>query len=327
MKKIFFISFFALIAASLQAQNYKTENPFAHTFSIVARDVVTGEMAVGVQSHWFSVGTSVCWGKSGVGVVATQSFINPAFGPDGLSLMESGISAEKALIQLIDSDAGKDFRQLALLDVNGSVNAFTGKNCVQSAYQIVGDNFSVQANMMLNDQVVPAMAKAFEENKHLPLAERVVETLLAAQKAGGDIRGKQSAAIIVVGSEKVPLWQDKKVDLRVDDSSDPLPELKRLLSVHRAYEHMNRGDLAVERNDMPLALQEYAAAEAMQKENLEMKYWTAVTMANNNMLEKALPIFKFVFQKDSNWLEMTKRLPASGLLTVSKNDLQRILNQ
>lgn len=312
---------------AVNAQTYKNSEPFAHTFSIVARDTATGEMAVGVQSHWFSVGTLVSWGKSGVGVVATQSFINPAFGPEGLKLMENGISAKDALNQLIEADEGRDFRQLALLDVNGSVSSYTGAKCVQSAFQIVGDNFAVQANMMLNDKVVPAMEKAFLENAHLPLAERVVKVLIAAQEAGGDIRGKQSAALLVVGPEKVAEWLDKKVDLRVDDHPNPLIELRRLLFVHRAYDHMNKGDLAVEHGNMLLALKEYAAAEEMQPENFEMKYWKAVTMANNGMLEEALPIFKIVFANDTNWREMTKRLPVSGLLIVSNIELQSIMTQ
>lgn len=327
MKQIILIILLMANSFAVNAQTYKNSEPFAHTFSIVARDTATGEMAVGVQSHWFSVGTLVSWGKSGVGVVATQSFINPAFGPEGLKLMENGISAKDALNQLIEADEGRDFRQLALLDVNGSVSSYTGAKCVQSAFQIVGDNFAVQANMMLNDKVVPAMEKAFLENAHLPLAERVVKVLIAAQETGGDIRGKQSAALLVVGPEKVAEWLDKKVNLRVDDHPDPLIELSRLLSVHRAYDHMNKGDLAVEHGNMLLALKEYAAAEEMQPENFEMKYWKAVTMANNGMLEEALPIFKIVFANDANWREMTKRLPVSGLLIVSNVELQSIMNQ
>lgn len=327
MKQIILIILLMANSFAVNAQTYKNSEPFAHTFSIVARDTATGEMAVGVQSHWFSVGTLVSWGKSGVGVVATQSFINPAFGPEGLKLMENGISAKDALNQLIEADEGRDFRQLALLDVNGSVSSYTGAKCVQSAFQIVGDNFAVQANMMLNDKVVPAMEKAFLENAHLPLAERVVKVLIAAQEAGGDIRGKQSAALLVVGPEKVAEWLDKKVDLRVDDHPNPLIELRRLLFVHRAYDHMNKGDLAVEHGNMLLALKEYAAAEEMQPENFEMKYWKAVTMANNGMLEEALPIFKIVFANDTNWREMTKRLPVSGLLIVSNIELQSIMTQ
>jgi uncharacterized Ntn-hydrolase superfamily protein len=172
---------------------------FAHTYSIVAKDAKTGEMAVGVQSHWFSVGTLVSWGKSGVGVVATQSFVNPSYGPQGLKLMESGISAKNALKQLTEKDEGRNYRQAAMVDINGSVGAFTGESCIESAGHFIGENFSVQANMMLNDKVIPSMKKAFLENSNLPLAERIVKVFEAAESVGGDIRGKQSAALIVVG--------------------------------------------------------------------------------------------------------------------------------
>jgi uncharacterized Ntn-hydrolase superfamily protein len=301
-------------------------DPLAHTFSIVARDPVTGEMAIGVQSHWFSVGTSVSWGSSGVGVVATQSFINPAYGPNGLDLIKQGKSAEEALQILVASDRGRDYRQVAFLDVNGVVSAYTGKSCISSASHLIGENYSVQANMMLNDDVVPAMSKAFVEHSDLPLAERVIRVLQAAQAAGGDIRGKQSAALIVVGPEPVEeVWNDRKIDLRVDDHHQPVEELERLLQVHRAYEHMNRGDLAVEHHDMELALQEYGAAEKMFPRNLEMKYWKAVALANNGRQKEALPIFEYVFDRDRNWCELTRRLPASGLLTVTEEELQSIL--
>lgn len=301
---------------------------FAHTFSIVARDQATGEMAVGVQSHWFSVGTLVSWGKSGVGVVATQSFVNPALGPDGLRLMEEGMSSAEALKILITDDEGREFRQVAFLDNNGSVSAWTGGKCIESAGHQTGDNYSVQANMMLNDKVVPAMAKAFEESTDLPLAERIVKVLQVAQSTGGDIRGKQSAVLIVVGGKPAAgPWLDKRVDLRVDDHPDPLSELGRLLKVHRAYEHMNAGDLAIENNDMEKAMKEYEAAAIMFPDNLEMKFWKAVAMANNQQVNEALPIFNAVFTSNGNWRELTRRLPKSGLLTVSPADLKKILAQ
>lgn len=325
--KITIITFLLLSTNLLLAQVYQKENPFAHTFSIVARDAKTGEMAVGVQSHWFSVGSIVSWGKSGVGVVATQSFVNPAFGPNGLELMENGKSAEAALKELIEGDEGRAFRQVAFLDTKGGVFAYTGEKCIEAAGHETGDNFSVQANMMLNEKVVPAMAAAFKKHMDLPLAERVVKVLLAAQEAGGDIRGKQSAALIVVGGEKVEEpWKDKLVDLRVDDHENPLKELERLLQVHRAYEHMNNGDLAMEKDNMELALKEYAEAEKLFPENLEMKYWKAVGLANNGDLETAIPIFKEVFEKDQNWKELTRRLPKSGLLNLSQKGIDQILS-
>ena len=328
MKKhhLFLLSLFFSSAA--QAQDYSIQkDDFAHTFSIVARDPATGEMAVGVQSHWFSVGPLVAWGKSGVGVVATQSFVNPAYGPKGLALMEEGKSASEALKILVAQDEGRAFRQVAFLDDEGRTAAFTGEKCVEAASDIAGENFSVQANMMLNDNVVPMMDQAWKAHSQLPLAERVLEVLKAAQAAGGDIRGQQSAALVVVGPDKVEnSWQDKKVDLRVDDHPNPLVELERLLEVARAYEFMNAGDLAVEKNDMAEALRQYDAAMKMFPENLEMKFWTAVALANSGRMEEALPLFRAIFAKDENWREMSKRLPASGLLTVSEEDLRKITN-
>ncbi len=330
MKSQLFIPFVILLSflfCKTNGQQYKKNEPFAHTFSIVAIDKAAGEMAVGVQSHWFSVGSIVSWGKSGIGVVATQSFVNPAYGPDGLKLMEEGKTAMEALDFLTAKDEGKEFRQIAFLDVSGNIATFTGEKCVQSAGHINGNNFSVQANMMLNDQVVPAMAKAFQANESMPLAERVVQTLKAAQAAGGDIRGKQSAVLLIFNTDKVEHeWKDKKINLRVDDHKNPLIELERLLKVHRAYEHMNNGDLAVEHGNMAKALEEYSAAEKMFPENLEMKYWKAIALANNNRMDEALPIFKEIFSKDPNWKEMTKRLPASGLLEVSEADMKKILS-
>ncbi len=326
MKKLLlFCSFLSAMPALPQ----KTSNgeAFAHTYSIVARDTATGEMAVGVQSHWFSVGSIVSWGKAGVGVVATQSFVNPAYGPEGLKLMEEGKTASEALGILIAQDEGKEFRQVAFLDTSGRTEAFTGENCVDYASHITGRNFSVQANMMLNNKVVPAMELAFRSYPNLPLAERVVKVLQAAEKAGGDIRGKQSAALIVVGPEKVENpWEDKKIDLRVDDHEQPLEELERLLKVARAYEHMNKGDLAMEEQNVAEALEQYGKAMELFPDNLEMKYWTAVALANSDRMKEATPLFDSIFKASDNWREMTKRLPASGLLNISEEELEEIVN-
>ena len=315
-----------LTARPAAAQLYSATEPFAHTFSIVARDPATGEMAVAVQSHWFSVGTSVSWGEAGVGVVATQSFTNKSFGLRGLALLRSGKTAQQALDALLAADDGRDVRQVAILDNQGRVATHTGKKCIDMAGHQQGLQFSVQANMMLTDQVWPAMAAAYEQNPTLPLAERVLAALDAAQAAGGDIRGRQSAALLVVrGSATEGPWADRLVDLRVDDSAAPLPELHRLLRLHRAYEHMNAGDLAVERNDMATAVQEYQAAEKLFPQNLEMQYWHAITLANKKQLPAALALLRPIFQQEPNWRILTQRLPKVGLLTVSEAELQLIL--
>ncbi len=325
--KLFYVLFFVLII-NLQAnsqQVYSKKEPFAHTYSIVARDTVTGEMGVAVQSHWFSVGSLVAWGKAGVGVVATQSFINPSFGPRGLSLLENGLSPKLAVETLLDLDEGREVRQLAILDVDGNVDAYTGKNCIEAAGHIIGDNFSVQANLMEKNTVWPAMAKAFKNSKG-SLAERMLVAMEAAQNEGGDIRGKQSVAILVVkGKSTGNSWEDKVVDLRVEDSEDPLKEMRRLLTIHTAYEFMNQGDLAVETGNNVLAKEHYMNAQKLNPENLEMKYWYAVTLANNGELVEAKSIFKEIFNQNSHWKTLTPRLIKAKLLTVTNKQLEEIL--
>ena len=328
ISKIFLLTFllFIFYMNSRSQSVYDNSSPLAHTFSIVARDSVTGELGVAVQSHWFNVGAIVGWGEAGVGVIATQSFVNPSFGLRGLYMLKQGKTPQQVVDELIASDSGRDFRQLAVCDAKGNTAAYTGKNCITYAGHIFENDYSVQANLMINDKVWPAMSKAFKETKG-PLAERLVAALEAGQEAGGDIRGKQSASIMVyTGKPTGKAWEDKLIDLRVEDSNEPIPELKRLLKVQRAYEHMNNGDLATEKNDMKLAMDEYNAAMQMFPDNLEMKYWTAVTLANNNKVDDALKLFKEVFEKDKNWYDLTPRLPKSGLLTVSDADLKRILD-
>lgn len=296
-----------------------------HTYSIVARDPATGEMGVAVQSHWFSVGSLVLWGEAGVGVVATQSFIDPSYGPLGLQLMKAGKTARQALAALKLADEHPEVRQVAFLDVHGNVAAHTGAKCIPDAGHIVGENFSVQANLMLNDKVWGAMDKAFRTTKG-DLAARMMAALEAAQGTGGDIRGQQSAAMLIVkGESSGRPWADTVLSLRVEDHPEPIKELRRLIRVHRAYEHMNAGDLAVEEGNEAKALQEYGAAEALFPGNLEMKYWHAVSLVNMGRVEESLPLFREIFAKDPNWAELTPRLPKVGLLNADDATLKKIL--
>ena len=178
---------------------------------------------------------------------------------------------------------------------------------------------------MLNDQVWPAMSKAYESAKG-DLAERMLAALDAAQAVGGDIRGKQSAAILIVKAKSTGRsWADRIMELRVEDNEEPLKELRRLVKVHRAYEHMNKGDLAVEHNDVDGALKEYSTAEAMFPENLEMKFWHAVALVNVGRVEQSLPIFKEIFARDKNWIELVPRLPQSGVMKDDEDLVRRIL--
>ncbi len=297
-----------------------------HTYSIVARDPATGEMGVAVQSHWFSVGSNVAWAEAGVGAVATQSFIDPSYGRNGLDLMRAGTPADEALKTLIAKDDGRDVRQVAMIDARGRVAAHTGAKCIEAAGNRVGANFSVQANLMSNATVWPAMARAFESARG-DLADRMLAALDAAQGRGGDIRGRQSAALVVVkGQSTGKPWADRLFDLRVDDHPEPLKELRRLVRLQRAYNHMNAGDAAVERKDNEGALREYSAAERLVPDNIEMVYWHAVALANMKRVEEALPLFRRVFAADPNWRTLTPRLVKSGILPDDKKLIDRIIN-
>jgi uncharacterized Ntn-hydrolase superfamily protein len=286
----------------------------ANTFSIVARDPVTGDLGVAVQSHWFSVGSLVTWAEPGVGAVATQSFVEPAYGPKGLALMRDGTPAADAMARLIAADAQQASRQLGFVDAQGRAAAHTGARCIQYAGHHVGAGYTVQANLMGNDRVVPAMQAAFEAAKG-DLAERMLAALDAAQAAGGDIRGCQSAAILVVGGARTETpWAAKKLDLRVEDSAAPLVELRRLVTLARAYDHMNQGDAAVETGDMKGAVEHYGTAARMVPDSAEMVYWQGVALAGHGQLDAARPLLQRAFADDPAWLELTRRLPAAGLL-------------
>src|SRR5436190_247803 len=331
-----------LLALLLAAPAVFAQMRPVHTFSIVARDPQTGEIGVAVQSHWFAVGQIVPWAEAGVGAVATQTFVDPAYGQLGLALLRTGKSAPQALRGLLMSDVSCDVRQVAMIDTSGNVATFTGAHDIRSAGGIAGGgaagaaidcgkgggtfteghDFSVQANLMSNDNIWPAMDKAFRAASG-DLADRILAALDAAQGAGGDIRGKQSAAIIVVKATSTgKRWQDEIFNLRVDDQPDPLKELRRLVALQRAYNHMNAGDLATEHNDAEGALREYSAAEAIaaatpgvpQSRYAEMVYWHAVALVNMKRVDESLPLFAKAFQLEPGWRELTPRLPHSGLL-------------
>ena len=304
---------------------FRYADRFVATYSIVARDPETGEMGVAVQSHWFAVGTLAPWAEAGVGAIATQALANPMFGQQGLELMKQEKNAKETLEELLAEDEGRDFRQVAVIDTNGHVSAWTGRKCVPEAGHVTGPNFSVQANLMLSDTVWPVMAETFQ-NSSGRLADRMLAALEAAQEARGDIRGKQSAAMLVVKKETTgKRWKDRLIDLRVDDHPAPLQELKRLLTLHEAYEHMNAGDQAIECDDVVGALREYQAAQDLFPQNLEMKYWHAVALANAGRLDEALPIFQSVFTQDNNWKILTPRLLPNEMLNVKEAELAQIL--
>lgn len=299
---------------------------FAHTFSIVARDPASGQMGVAVQSHWFSVGSSVAWAEAGVGAVATQSFVEPSYGPLGLQLMRAGKSAPEALAALLRADKHPEVRQVAMVDAAGNAAAHTGDKCIPAAGQRQGATFSCQANMMAKDTVWPAMAQAFETAPG-ELADRLLAALLAAEKEGGDIRGRQSAALLVVnGKASGAPWRNRVYDLRVEDNPQPLAEMQRLLTIAKAYNHMNEGDELLTENKVAEALAAYTRAMTIYPGNPEMVFWPAVTMAASGKVAESLPLFARVFRQDANWAELLRRLPGVGQFPDDPELLERILS-
>lgn len=298
----------------------------AHTYSIVARDDATGQIGVAVQSHWFQVGNVVAWAQAGVGAVATQSFVESSYGPRGLRLMGGGHSAREALDALLEEDPGRDLRQVAMVDARGSTAAWTGPRCIAQAGHLEGPGFSVQANLMEKDTVWGAMAQAYTATQGRPLAERLLAALKAAQGEGGDIRGRQSAALIVVRAKTTGRpWQDRLVDLRVDDAAKPLVELARLYRLQQAYAAMNEGDEALAAGDTDKALDLYSQARLHAPEIVEIPFWVAVTMFSAGREAEALPIFEEVFARESRWREVVRRLPKAGLLPGDPAKLHAIL--
>ncbi|HUP20934.1 MAG TPA: DUF1028 domain-containing protein [Gemmatimonadota bacterium] len=296
------------------------------TYSIVARDAATGELGVAVQSHWFSVGPIVPWAEAGVGAVATQSFVDPAYGPLGLDLMRAGKTATEALAGLVAADAHPEGRQVAMVDAAGNVATHTGASAIIAAGHQTGAGYSVQANLMEQTTVWPAMAAAFEAAEG-DLAERMMAALEAAQAEGGDIRGRQSAAILVVSGEPTGRpWVDRTYDLRVEDHPEPLVELRRLLHLARAYREMNAGDEAMTREDVAEAMERYGRAAEMVPESAEMVYWAAVTLAGVGRVEEALPRFERAFATGPRWAVLTPRLVAAGLMPADTALLERILS-
>jgi len=297
-----------------------------HTYSIVARDAATGELGVAVQSHWFSVGGLVPWAEAGVGAVATQSLVDPSYGPLGLALMRAGKSAPEALAALLAADAQREVRQVGMVDARGEVATHTGRLDIPMAGGQAGRGYVVQANLMGKATVWPAMARAFEAAAG-DLAARLLAALDAAEAEGGDIRGRQSAALLVVkGRSSGRPWADKVFDLRVEDHPDPLAELRRLVQLQRAYNHMSAGDDCVGLQDWACAEREYGAAQGLQPDNAEMAFWHGVALATRGRTEAALPLFRKAFRADPRWRELVRRLPEVDQLPRDPKLLETILS-
>lgn len=287
------------------------------TYSIVARDSSTGEIGVAVQSHWFSVGPIVPWAEAGVGAVATQSFVDPSYGPLGLELMRLGRSAPEALAALTACDANEAVRQVAMIDARGRVAVHTGGRAIYAAGHHAGAQYSVQANLMENPTVWGAMARAYETAGG-DLAERLLASLEAAEREGGDIRGRQSAALVIVAAVNTGQpWVDRIFDLRIEDHPDPVTELRRLVRLQRAYNKLNEGDEWITKNDVAKAMDAYREATSIVEDgatNGEAAFWVGITLASEGRIEEAIPYLDRAYAQDERWAELVPRLRAPGLL-------------
>lgn len=291
-----------------------TPDRLVSTYSIVARDPVTGELGVAVQSHWFDVGALVAWAEAGVGAVATQAKTRVEYGPEGLRLMREGKSAPEALRQLLETDPERQHRQVAMVDAKGSVGVWTGESCIDAKGHLQGEGFSVQANLMQYPSVWPEMARAYREGKG-SLGERMLAALEAAEASGGDVRGAQSAAMLVVpGSRDKGLVPVRRIDLRVADHRRPVAELGRLLRLRLAYEASAQGEAALVAGEKERARKSYAEARRLAPENREVPFWEAIAWANAGELPTALARLRPLVSADPRWRVVLERLPSGKVL-------------
>jgi uncharacterized Ntn-hydrolase superfamily protein len=295
------------------------------TYSIVARDAETGRFGVAVQSHWFSVGSVVSWAEAGVGAVATQSFAERSYGPLGLELMRRGRSAPEALETLVHADEDRAVRQVAFVDREGRVGVHTGAGCIREFGHITGDGFSVQANMMERDTVWDAMAKAYEATEG-DLPDRLLTALVAAQGQAGDIRGMQSAAILVVEAEPTGTeWGDRVIDLRVEDHATPVEELARVMRLWRAYGHAERAEELELEDDLDGALRERLTSIEIQPDHPELAFWAAIAMAGGGRLDDARRTVAIAHAARPGWAELLRRLIADGQIELEDDAVAALL--
>ena len=297
----------------------------AHTYSIVALEKKTGRLGVAVQSHCFGVGPIVPWVESGVGAVATQAMAEVSYGPLGLKLLRAGKTAQQSMAALLAADDEREVRQVAMVDAAGNVAVHTGEKCIAEAGHRTGDGYSVQANLMLNDRVPDAMVEAFE-GTHGDLLERLVSTLEAAEDVGGDIRGRQSTAVVIApGHDEAEFGYGRNaVELRIDDHKQPLVALRRLVSIHRGYRWIDKANVAIEEGDLNRAEELYAKMRGLAVGSREPMFWYAVTLVNEGHAERALPVFREVFAHDNVWLEVVERLVPAGLFSDDKKLLKKV---
>jgi uncharacterized Ntn-hydrolase superfamily protein len=279
------------------------------TYSIVARDPETGRFGIAVQSHYLGVGPVVPWLEAGVGGVATQARVNTSFGPIGLELLRSGRSAAEVVAALLASDEHAQHRQVGVVDAGGGSAAHTGELAIPAAGHVVGDGFTVQGNLLERESCWPAMAAAYEAalREGQPFVERLLRALEAAEVEGGDVRGRQSAAIQVVDGALHPAaWRGRIMDLRIEDHADPVPELRRIVTLQLAYDLADDdGDAARAGMD---AAERYARARELSPGAYELVFWKGVELAVAGDVEAARRELAIAFAADGRWRTTLRHL-------------------
>ncbi|MCA1436391.1 DUF1028 domain-containing protein [Bradyrhizobium sp. BRP20] len=300
------------------------------TYSIVARDSVTGELGVASQSHYFALGRVVPFARAGVGVVATQSFVDPAYGPNGLDLMASGVSAPMALTSLLAKDEDRELRQVAFLDAAGGKAMFTGDRCVPHRAQLEASNVVVLGNMLASDAVVPAMLAAYEDTAG-PLLDRMLAAMDAAEAAGGDARGRMSAALLVVSAEIAPApWANRLIDVRVDDHPEPLAELRRLTKLSQAHTIFGAsvftpgllsGETAATGPQLAEALRMLTDAQGLIGFDPEPTFWKGVLLIRAGEIASGRRLVAAIVAARPQYRAFVDGLYAVGILQLSSNEL------
>ena len=304
-------------AARARREPASGANPAARlaaTFSLVARDPFSGALGIGVASHSFAVGTRVPWAEPGAGVLATQAFVaagEPAV--RGLSLLRDGLDAARVLEHLLESDAAPDLRQIAIVDADGGVAVHTGARCIAAASHRARDGFCVQGNTLPSEAVLDAIAAAYAASQS-EFAERLLDALAAGEEVGGDLRGRRSAALLVVSGARASAGGSRLVDLRVDDHVAPQAELARLLRIRRAGERFEAAFQAIAGGDLDAARALFADAQQRHPENAEYSFWAGVSLANAGCTDEAIDWLRVAFAADPCWRELLGRLPRAGLL-------------
>jgi uncharacterized Ntn-hydrolase superfamily protein len=298
------------------------------TYSIVARDPETGRFGIAVQSHYLGVGPVVPWLEAGVGAVATQARVNTSFGPIGLELLRAGRSAEEVVAALVASDEGAEHRQVGVVDARGGAAAHTGSQAIPAAGHLVRDGFTVQGNLLERDTCWSAMADAYEAGlaEGLPFVERLLRALEAAERQGGDVRGRQSAAIQVVdGAVHPAAWRGRILDLRIEDHPDPVPELRRIVTLQLAY------DLADDDGDAARAGvsadERYAEARRMAPDAYELPFWRGVELAVAGDVEAARRELAIAFAADARWRTTLEHLASAGREGITPDLATRLLRE